>query len=222
MAADEYEKTYVFCNHPRNEMWVCYVGKGASSSLPNKAFIWSWRTGAWARADLPSTADYGTPHISLGIVNAVVTPDKWNTATGSWEDYTGTWGIYTHPSYQSPLLCSDKLYKGDYANIQDDTNMVSVLERTDLPIGLQDQFVRIKAVYPKMSGNNAVNIYVGAHMAPGDSPKWQNPVAFTPGENQKVDVRLTGTNMAIKIESTGNQYWTLHGYEVEYEPVSRR
>ena len=218
-----YNRTYVFSNQTRNEMWVCYVSKGASSELPNKALIWSWRTGAWSTVDLPSTSVYGTPHISLGAVVVVDTIDAWEDGPlGAWSAYVGTWGVYTHPEYQSPLMCSDKLYRGDFGNTQAGTNMVSFIERTDLPVGLQDQFVRIKAVYPKMSGNAAVNIDIGAHMAPGDSPNYQGPVSFTPGVDQKVDARVTGTNMAIKIQSSDNQNWTLHGYEVEYEHVSRR
>ena len=222
MSADNYDKTYVFSNQTRNEMWVCYVADGSPVDLPNKALVWSWRTGAWSPVDLPNSLTYGTPHISLGIANVTGTATTWETVTGAWSASTEVWDPGQHAQYQSPVFCADKLYKGDYLNTKDGTNMTAYIERTDLPVGLQDQFARIKAVYPKMSGNAAVTIRVGAHMAPGDSPSYQSPVQFTPGVDQKVDVRVTGTNMAIKFESSGNQHWSLYGYEVEYEPVSRR
>ena len=38
----------------------------------------------------------------------------------------------------------------------------------------------------------------------------------------KIDVRKTGTHMAVKFESTGDQEWELLGYEVEAESVGRR
>ena len=100
--------------------------------------------------------------------------------------------------------------------------MVSIVERTDIPLGEDDVTVRIKALYPKMSGNAAVNVYVGSHNAPGDSPSYATPVLFTPGASKKIDVRKTGTHMAVKFESTGDQNWCLYGYDTEIEPVGRR
>ena len=73
-----------------------------------------------------------------------------------------------------------------------------------------------------MSGSAAVNVYVGAHKAPGDSPSYAQSVSFTPGISKKVDVRRTGTHLAMKVESTGDQSWCLYGYDAEIEPTGRR
>ena len=149
--------------------------------------------------------------------------DKWSSATDSWLTVDRVWdsGGF-RPQSQSPLMCADKLYKGDASNTHAGTSMVSFVERTDIPMGEDDLTVRIKAIYPKMSGNAAVNVYVGSHKAPGDSPSYSAPVFFTPGSSKKVDARRTGTHMAIKVESTGDQEWCLYGYDVEIEPTGRR
>jgi hypothetical protein len=73
-----------------------------------------------------------------------------------------------------------------------------------------------------MSGNAAVNIYVGSHLVPGDAPSYSTPVLFTPGSDIKVDARKTGTHMALKVESTGDQEWEIGGLDVDYEVVGKR
>ena len=222
MDGNYYQRTYVFANYQETEMWVCYVSAGAPQNLPNKALVWNWRLNTWGARDLPNATLYGTPHISSGVVDTSVVSDAWSVIGTTWTTVDREWDILGFsPQEQSPLICADKLYKGDSTNAFAGTNMTTTVERTDIPIGPNDQMVRIKAVYPKMSGD-AVNVYVGAHLAPGDSPAYATPVSFIPGTDIKVDVRKTGTHMAIKFETTGDVAWELYGYEVEYEPISKR
>ena len=221
-----YRTTYVFANYPEKEMWVCYAQEGSTSGLPNKALIWNWMNGTWGQKDLPEgpvTNPYGTPHVSSGIVDTSLTSDAWSIITESWLTVDRVWdsGGF-RPQEQSPLLCANKLYKGDTSNTHDGTPMVSFVERTDIPMGEDDVTVRIKALYPKMAGSSGVNVYVGSHKAPGDPPSYGAPVLFTPGTSKKVDVRRTGTHMAVKFESTESQSWSLYGYDVEIEPTGRR
>ena len=220
--ADNYQTTYVFANYSAKEMWICYPKSESPSSLPNKALIWNWTNGTWGQKDLPE-GTYGTPHISSGIVDTSITSDAWSANTDTWLTVNRHWDLQAYsPQEQSPLICADKLYKGDSTDTHAGTNMISSVERTDIPIGEDDLTVRIKALYPKMSGSDAVNVYVGTHSAPGDSPSYAAPVSFIPGTSKKVDVRKTGTHMAVKFESTGDQSWCLYGYDTEIEPVGRR
>jgi len=217
-----YRTTYVFANYPAKEMWICYAQSGSPSSLPNKALIWNWINGTWGQKDLPE-GTYGTPHISSGIVDTSVVSDAWSIITTTWLTVNRVWdsGGF-RPQSQSPLICADKLYKGDSTDTHAGTNMTSFVERTDIPIGEDDVTVRIKALYLKMSGSAAVNVYAGIHKAPGDSPSYAQPVSFTPGKSKKIDVRKTGTHLAMKVESTGDQNWCLYGYDAEIEPTGRR
>jgi hypothetical protein len=234
MDGPNYEKTYVFANYEETEMWVCYVSTTNAQDdaqpntevLPNKALVWNWRSDTWGQRDLIDSALFGTPHISSGIVDTASTDDNWQTGTRSgveWDDSTTIWDeLGFSPQEQSPLLCGDKLYKGDSTNTFDGSTFESSIERTDIPLGEQDQIMRIKSFYPKMSGSAAVSIHVGSQLAPGGTVNWGTPMNFTPGTDTKIDVRKTGTHAAVKVESVGDQDWSLVGYEIEVEPVARR
>lgn len=234
MDGSEYEKTYVYANYAEKEMWVCYVESGHLAALPNKALVWNWSYNTWGVRDLPNnnaavgSGGYGTPHIEGGVVDTSSGGDTWATNDGTWDTWTVPWGnIGYNPQEQSPLMAADKLYKGDSTDQFDGTSMTTRLERQDIPLGVpdqgtQDDIVRIKRIYPRIDGNAAVNIYVGSQMAPGDAVDYQSPVSFTPGTDRKVDVRRTGNHAAIRFESTGNQQWSLSGYDIEYEIVGKR
>jgi len=226
MDGTNYETTYVFANYEQTEMWICYPQVGSATPLPTVALVWNWRNDAWGRRDLINTPTHGTPHISSGVVDTSVADDTWQTGTRgalTWDAATSIWDILGFsPQEQSPLICADKLYKGDSTNAFDGTPFEATIERTDIPLGEQDQIMRIKAFYPKMSGSASVNIHVGSQMAPGGTVDWGTPITFTPGTDIKIDVRKTGTHAAVKVESSGDQDWSLVGYEIEVEPVAKR
>jgi len=232
MDGNYYDRTYVFANYPKNEMWVCYVEKDHASQLPNKAAVWNWRENTWGSRILPSSnltvasGGYGTPHIEAGVVNtSVATPDIWTTVDSpdTWDTWTVSWGETAFsPQAQSPLFASNKLYKGDSLDTFNGTNFTSYVERTDIPIGEQGETVTVKHAYPRMTGTSPVNIYIGAQTYPGSSVSYGAAKSFTPGSSRKIDVRKTGTHLAIKVESTGDQEWTLAGMDIEFELNSRR
>jgi len=204
-------------------MWVCYPQAGSPSGLPNRALIWNWISGAWGQLDLPQGTNYATPHISSGVVDTDVVSDAWAFISDTWETVDRPWVVLTfNPGEQSPLLAADKLYKGDESNTQSGVTMSAELERTGIPLGEQDQVVRVKALYPRITGSSAVSIQVGTHLNPGESVSYATPVLFMPGAKTKIDVRKTGTHAAIKITSAGDQDWELSGYDIEFDVVGRR
>lgn len=223
MDSNYYKRTFVFANYKEKEMWICYTATGSSSPLPNKALVWSWVSGAWGEKELHSTLTHGTPHISAGTVDTSIVTDRWSDNTDTWTSVDRQWELLSfNPQAQTPLIVADKLYKGESTNSENGTAMSSFIERTDIPVGEIDQIMRIKTIFPKMTGDAAVNIHVGSHLAPGQPVSYASPVQFTPGTDTKIDVRKTGTHMAVKFESTGDQEWELLGYEVEAESVGRR
>jgi len=213
------DRTYVFANYPATEMWICYVQNGTSATWPNKAMVWNWRHKTWGVRDLPNK----TAYITGGIVNTTVSTDIWSTPDGNWDTWTQEWGALGYsPASQSPCMATDGIvYKGDSTQQFAGVSMTSYVERSDIPLGEQDGFMRINAIYPRMSGS-PVNITVGSQMAPGGAIKEQASVLFTPGTSQKVDARLTGTHAYIKISSSNAASWEMSGYDIEYDFISRR
>ena len=213
------DRTYVFANYPASEMWVCYIQDKSGALWPNKALVWNWRHQTWGARDLPTN----TAYITGGLVDTSVSTDVWNTSDGTWDDWTVPWGDYGFaPQDQSPCMATNGIvYKGDSTTQFAGSNMISSVERTDIPLGQQDEFQRVKAVYPRMSGD-PVKIFVGSQMAPGKAPNYQTSVTFTPGTDQKIDARVTGTHLALKIQSDDAISWEMSGIDIEYDFVSKR
>jgi len=227
MDGNNYQRTFVFACYPENEMWICYP-QTDGYGMPDKALVWNWRHNTWGHRDLPNdptaSTGWGVGHIYGGVVDTSnVVGDLWSTDDGNWDTWTVPWGsISFNPQNQSPLIAANKMYRGDVTDQFDGSNFTSRIERIGLPMSEQGEMVRIKRIFPRMDGSAAVNISVGVQLNPGAGVDYSSAVSFTPGTDNKIDVRKTGTHMAIKFESTGNQEWSLSGYDVEYEIVSQR
>ena len=213
-----YENSFCYHNKSETEVWLCYPEDGNSTGLCNKALVWNYTYNSWMVRELPDAA-----HISAGTVDTSSGADIWSTSDGTWETWTVPWSqIAFNPTNQSPLICSTKLLKGDSTDQFDGSNFTSKMERQYLPIGGDNDIVRIKRVYPRMEGSGSVQISIGTHMNVEDPVSYKSAVTFTPGTDRKIDVNATGAYMAIKIESSGNVAWSISGYQVEYELTAQR
>jgi len=148
---------------------------------------------------------------------------NYTQSDGTWADWTVEWGeLGFNPSSASTVIATEgKIYKADTTGQFDGTPMTSIAERTGIPIGEQDEFVRIKAAYPRMEGNT-VKIDIGAQKAPDGPVQWNGLKEFTPNVDQKMDVRVTGTHAAVKIQTDCDCEWGMSGIDLEFEPISRR
>jgi hypothetical protein len=180
--------------------------------------VWNWEHQTWGVRDLPSN----TAYIEGGVVDTQDTTDIWTLSDGTWADWTTEWGsLGFTPQKSSPALASVVISKGDVTNQFAGTSFTSNICRTDIPLGEQDNFVRVKAVYPRLRGST-VDINIGVQQAPEGTIKWNGFKSFTPGTDQKIDVRLTGTHLAIKVQSDGDDSWEMSGIDIEFEPIYRR
>jgi len=153
----------------------------------------------------------------------VVSADNWTTDDGTWENWAVTWGtLGFNPQEQSPLMASDNLYKGDDTEQFNGSSFNSRAERLHIPIGEQNEMVRINRVYPRFTGSGSVNISVGVHKYPGGGVNYSSATSFKINTDNKVDARMTGTHLALKVESNADSTWSLDGIDVEFIPVSQR
>lgn len=219
ISPEYYDRTFVYANYSENEMWVCYVSNLSADIWPNKAYIWNWRHNTWGIRELPSN----TPFIEGGIADTREITDIWTQDDGTWADWTVEWGdLGFNPSSASTVIATEgEIYKADSTGQFAGTPMTSIAERRGIPIGEQDEFVRIKAAYPRMDGNT-VQVDIGAQKAPDGPVQWNGLKDFTPNIDQKIDVRVTGTHAAIKIQTDCDCEWGASGIDLEFEPISRR
>jgi len=217
---DQYLECFVTADHVRNEMLACYPS--GSSTVPNRAVIWNWKTNTFSFRDLPDTL-----HINSGIVE-ITTGLTWATISGSWDAGSGAWGSTNYDNVAETITFADvtntKIYRDGRGNTEDGTDMTAYIQRTGYD--LQDpQLVKfVSAVYPKMevSGDNSVDVYVGHQMSTEDGVTWEGPTSFNPNSQSKVSCRVTGKYFGIKVASSGDFDWKLNGVAFEVKPRGKR
>ena len=130
-----------------------------------------------------------------------------------------------NPAIDSLLMCGTndtKFYLADSGTTFDGTAFTTRLERVGLSAGRTDAVKSITRVYPRIEGTGTVNISIGSELQPFQGVSYNDPVSFEIGQDSKVDCRVRGRYMAIKIESETASQFDLSGYAVEAEVVSDR
>jgi hypothetical protein len=220
------------------DIWTSYdSGTGTHDGSGNAAIL-SDSTASWSTDEHVGKWLYNTTDGSNGLITANTsttitatlaggTDNDWDASdaygiSDVWSTWTTEWGsLGFTPQKSAPALASVVISKGDVTNQFAGTSFTSNICRTDIPLGEQDNFVRVKAVYPRLRGST-VNINIGVQQAPEGTIKWNGFKSFTPGTDQKMDVRLTGTHLAIKVQSDGDDSWEMSGIDIEFEPIYRR
>jgi len=217
---DQYLKCFVAADYVRNEMLACYPS--GSSTVCDKAVIWNWKTNTFSLRDLPATS-----HINSGIVE-ITTGLTWATITGSWNVGSGAWGSTNYDNVAEHLVFADvtntKIYRDDEGNTEDGTNMTSYIQRSGYDMNDPSSVKFVSAVYPQVSvsGDNSVDVYVGHQMSTEQGITWEGPTSFNPNTQTKVSCRVTGKYFGVKIESSGDFDWKLHGLAFEVQPRGKR
>jgi hypothetical protein len=216
-----FHKTFLAHNKIKNEVWICYPQTGAVNGFPDRALIWNYRDNTWTLRDLP-----GVNYIAKGLVNPALA-NTW-TANGSltWQSVTFKWSERSfNPAIDSLLMCgtNDTLfYLADSGITFNGTAFETRLERRGLHSGRTDAVKAVSAVYPRIEGTGSVNISVGSEIQPFQGVSYSDPVAFEIGIDHKVDCRVRGRFIAIKIESASATQFNLSGFVIESEVVSTR
>ena len=217
---DQYLKCFVAADYVRNEMLACYPS--GSSTVCDKAVIWNWKTNTFSLRDLPATS-----HINSGIVE-ITTGLTWATISGSWNVGSGAWGSTNYDNVAEHLVFADvtntKIYRDDEGNTEDGTNMTSYIQRSGYDMNDPSSVKFVSAVYPQVSvsGDNSVDVYVGHQMSTEQGITWEGPTSFNPNTQTKVSCRVTGKYFGVKIESSGDFDWKLHGLAFEVQPRGKR
>jgi hypothetical protein len=223
-----FKKSFVVADYGNTEMWACFPTPTSATNQCNKAVVWNWTNKAFTIRDLPDLA--GAGYGTIPDPNSFTT---WAAAIPTWSSALGTWTETWSQSENIIVMASPtdtKLYRNASGNREDDTDMISFIERTGMSMNAQQQndqstVKRIKAVWPKMEvtgSGNTVNVYVGTQNSTEEAVTWSSAIAFNPDTQSKVSVRKSGKLYGIKFESTGDFDWRLDGYEFELDDAGRR
>jgi len=217
---DNYQKCFVAADYVRNEMLACYPS--GSSTVPDKALIWNWKTNTFSFRDLPDTS-----HINSGIVE-ITAGATWNAATLTWDADSDPWGATNYDNVIKNIVFADvtntKIFRDNKGNKKDTATMIAYIERTGYDLGDASSVKMVTAVWPELevSGNNSVNIYIGRQMSTEEGVTWEGPVAFNPNSQSKVSCRVSGKFFGVKVESDTDVDWKLHSVSFDVQERGRR
>lgn len=228
--ADNFEKSFVVPNYPRNEMWACFPQSG--QSFPSIALIWNWIEDTFTLRELTDAT-----FIGVGIVDPQVS-STFDSQSGSFDTDSGPFDESTFNPTSTRLLMSDlskRLLLVDEGNVfANSGDMTAYAERQSLPIGRQDSRGKIHVdiskveaitrIHPRFTGSNGteITVKVGGQDEIGDILNFDSEETFTIGTDYKVDVHSAFRLPAIRFESTGDKAWKLDGFKVEFHTLGYR
>jgi hypothetical protein len=217
---DNYQKCFVAADYVRNEMLACYPA--GASTVVNKALIWNWKDNTFSFRDLPDVS-----HINSGIVE-ITAGATWDAATLTWDAESDPWGATNYDNVIKNIVFADvtntKVYRDNKGNKKDTVTMDAYIERSGYDLGDPQSVKFVSAVYPQLevSGDNTVNIWVGRQMSTEDGVTWEGPTAFNPDSQSKVSCRISGKYFGIKVKSSTDVDWKLHGLAFEVQKKGLR
>lgn len=229
-----WDKTFVVPSYATQEMMVFFVEAGNTSGFANKCLIWNWQENTFTVKDMPDIVAG-----AFGVVETSVTDETYDgVGTGTFDADNSIFGDPgTSPADLQVLLAknysSNELIQ-EYTTYQDRGNgYTSYLERTDLTItgrGRDGAYKSdpssvkfLRGIYPKIEAadGTVINIYAGASNVPGGGVSWQGPFQYIVGTHVKADFALSGKYLAVKFEDTGSTAWSLTGYDLDLDVISR-
>lgn len=153
---------------------------------------------------------------------------KVNQVGSTWDEDSEAWGSSDYDTHLENLVFADvsntKFYRDNAGNKEDTSNMTSYVERSGYDLGDSQSVKFVSAVYPQIevSGDNTVNVYIGRQMSTEDAITWEGPVEFNPNSQSKVSCRVSGKYFGVKVESTTDIDWRLHGVSFEVKQSGTR
>lgn len=204
----------------------------------NKAFVYDYADDTHSFIALPDVT-------GATITNLDVVP-LWSTTTDTWDSAGGTWASAGGTYRSSLLFCSsaendtnigDRLMGYDFKNdgplaLPYDTtaNEPAFIERTGLDYDDVGAPLRggktILGIMPQITMPTPSNLRfeLGSALVPGVDTTWEVVQGFVPGTDYKVDARMSGRYLSIRVRSgpvegvpppidAGDWKWT--GYDIE-------
>ena len=151
-----------------------------------------------------------------------------NEVESTWDSNSNAWGSSAYDTHLENLVFADvtntKLYRDNNGNQEDTTDMTSYIERSGYDLGDPSTVKFVSAVYPEVdvSGSSPVQVWVGHQMSTDAGVTWEGPTLFNPDSQSKVSCRVAGKYFGIRVQSTTDIDWKLHGVSFEVRSAGKR
>lgn len=203
-------KTHVVYYEAENEIWINYPSQG--STVCDQALVWNINDGSWSPREIPSLN-----HMATVTLNLKIESQQWGDYSQQWNVNSELWSERSfNPIVEKIVGCaSGQIYEMDKGNTGNGTDLVAYVERTGMPIGGNEDICMVKAIWPKMKGG-PVEFFVGQQMSANDAVTWEGPYTFIPGDQYKINCRVTGRLHSVRIQTESDVDWRLSSYDIEY------
>ena len=241
------------------------VGSTISASPPNETLVWTIDViedmGTWVYVQVspPETSQYASwlgdftfdipPAWEIPVNPIDQAQDNYAAVTSTYgtqladEGVLYMFGIATAPEEFFPTIAAaenaSSLWEFDplqnsYA-LNADLWLAPYVERRGINLTNDETVQIITALYPKMEGSGAVDVYIGAVDYIGGQPadiRWDPPIRFTPEGMYRVTCRVAGRRHAVRFQAVKNESveegvntyasFRLTGYDIQYNQTGRR
>jgi len=224
---------FVAYDTQRNEVWVGYADKNSSNAeTANRALVWSVSSNAWTFRDLP-----GVRAMCLGPAiggGGSGTGSTWDDLNVQWDSWSLNWSDLGAETQARNLRLFSAGHLASKIHAHNETygaNGSSYLTYLEAPkIDLDKVFQRstervlqIKRIVPQIKGTGTVTFKVGYSSSPQGPVTWKTTKSYNVESDYKIDTRVSGRYLAIRVESTDVAgYWQLGGFDLDVEEVSER
>lgn len=226
---------FVVMEPVKSEIWVCFADKSAANSeTANRAFVWNWTNNAWTFRDLPNLRGLAIcPAIGGGGTGDGGTA-QWDSLNVEWDSWSSLWSdlgaetVARNTRLFGAGYGASKLYAHNETYGAAGTGYVSYLEasKIDLDQVLQRPTrnqLQIKQIIPQVHGTGTLTFKVGSSNSPQGPITWKTTKVFSIESDYKVDTRVTGRYLALRVESSDVAgYWDIGGFDLDIEEVSER
>lgn len=214
---EDFRSQVKLINHPPyNEVWILYPNNSSQEGECNSAAVFNSVDGTWIFRDVDDIVSIAN------VQQPSTTNTRWDDINEVWVSNTDVW---FQAAYGTDILLSSDI-NGDF-NILDfkvfsPNSVIATMERKYIDfdeLNIQATAVkRINAIYPHMSGNGTMKIYIGVSNSSVGPITWETPKPFIIGEDNRVDFRVSGQYISIRfVMSEPSTKWIFTGYSIDLE-----
>lgn len=217
------------------EIWVCYADKNAADKeTANRALVYSYQNDAFTFRDLPNLRSLAVgPGIGGGGTGGG-SGATWDSLDIAWDSWSATWSdlgaetearntrLFGAGFATSKLFAHNETYGASGAGYTAyvEASKIDLDKVLNRPV---QNLIQIKRIVPQINGTGTVTIKVGYSNAPQAAVTWKNEKTFAIESDWKIDTRVTGRYLALRVESSVvDGYWQLGGFDLDIEEVAER
>ncbi len=115
--------------------------------------------------------------------------------------------------------------QADTGELFNGSTMTAYIERSNIGLTRDvGSMKRVRRIMPKIYGTagDTISVYVGARATPDSAITYSGPFAFTVGTDYKVDCRVSGRFISIKIQYAGTNTFRMSGFDIEFDSDGNR